>query len=590
MTPHSHIPNQNQLNSDDMYVRLGLEVGCDEEAIRHAYRSLVRLYSPERNPEEFKRVREAFEVLGFHETRAAYDLTRPSTLDAMCAQAESELGAGRHEAAEHLFKRVLVENSELHRVRNLLGLCFLYQNKAGEALNQYDRLLREPSPLPVWFSNRAHALVRLERYPEAEYDFTEGVSRANDPSEMSARIGELAEFYIGRNQYEKAKACVQEKIPTRQVPTFEHAALLLKLLRIELISGKEEAVKKAMQRAVAVAKTNDEKQFVAYRVGMLAVELIRVDAYSRGALLASESKQLQPGDIDYEALHATADAIEHHRHQEALRLVRSHVSYAEDGWLASIGPVIKRYCDTHRAFDGMAYLSSPPMMRTINSLGTMLYGRSEIDVQTESYVATLYFGVLFLPIVPLSRYRVRDAKPSGWHFLGQVPFRRHQKMHLAISVTALAILLLFGLAPTDSRKASNSGVDAPLTIADTSAARPQSLQLTTMPTADQSVWEGTVVNDAYPTLKSHLRLALESAADTTAAKVTIDPPLSGSGDGLAIVSKNGDVAVVSASTSDTIVWRASRTGDVLTGRYAIVGGPAIHQTGSWRVHRSRATQ
>lgn len=581
--------SQSQLNSDDMYVRLGLPVDCDEEAVRHAYRTLVRQYSPERNPEEFKRIREAYEVLGSAEHRVEYDRSRPSRIDSMCAEAEDQFGAGSYDTAEHLFKRVLVEHPGLHKARNFLGLCFLYQNKAGEALQQYDRLLREPSPFPVWFSNRAHALMRLSRFPEAENDFKEGVARACDIADVCVRTCELADFYIGRSQYDQARSCIEARIPAKPAPTFEHASLLLKLLRIELLSGKEDTVRKAVRRAVVVAQSNDEKQFVAFRFGSLAVELIRADAYSRAAQMALQAKQLQSEDIDYEALHATADAIEHHRHQEALRLVRSHVSYAEGGWLASIGPVIKQYCQSHKAFDGMEHLSSPPTMRTINTLGTMLYGRSELDAQTESYVATLYFGVLFLPIFPLSCYRVRDAKPSGWHFLGQVPFRRQQKAHLAISLAVIAVLLLFGVASPNPSQPSTASVETPLAASVSSKVGSSTLQLTPAPSADESVWEGTVVNDAYPALRSHMRLALESSADTTAAKLMIDPPLSGSGDALAIVAKNGDVAVISMSVRDTIVWRATRTGDVLAGRYAIVGGPSIHQMGWWRVHRATAT-
>lgn len=72
--------------SDDPYAVLGLASGATAEDVRRAYFRLVRLYTPETHPEDFKRVRTAYEtlrsplrraelaVLAFEETAAAVDL------------------------------------------------------------------------------------------------------------------------------------------------------------------------------------------------------------------------------------------------------------------------------------------------------------------------------------------------------------------------------------------------------------------------------------------------------------------------------------------------------------------------------------
>jgi curved DNA-binding protein CbpA len=48
---------------DDPYKQLGLEPGAGSEEIRRAYRTLVRRYPPELNPERFARIHNAYERL-----------------------------------------------------------------------------------------------------------------------------------------------------------------------------------------------------------------------------------------------------------------------------------------------------------------------------------------------------------------------------------------------------------------------------------------------------------------------------------------------------------------------------------------------
>lgn len=47
----------------DPYATLGLERSASAEEVKRAYFALVRTYPPERNPEQFKRIRAAYERL-----------------------------------------------------------------------------------------------------------------------------------------------------------------------------------------------------------------------------------------------------------------------------------------------------------------------------------------------------------------------------------------------------------------------------------------------------------------------------------------------------------------------------------------------
>jgi curved DNA-binding protein CbpA len=86
---------------DDPYVVLGLQRGATSEQVRQAYFRMVRVHTPEAHPQEFKRVREAYEalrsprhrtelaVLAFEESVAEVDLD----LLAQAVESEVDLAA-----------------------------------------------------------------------------------------------------------------------------------------------------------------------------------------------------------------------------------------------------------------------------------------------------------------------------------------------------------------------------------------------------------------------------------------------------------------------------------------------------------------
>lgn len=87
----------------------------------------------------------------------------------------------------------------------------------------------------------------------------------------------------------------------------------------------------------------------------------------------------------------------------------------------------------------MQPISAAPTLYTINGIGTKLYGRRGMHAASGTYVATLYFVVLFVPVMPLRCYRVRDGEGGGWHFIGRVPFSQNEKIHAWGVAAALAL-------------------------------------------------------------------------------------------------------------------------------------------------------
>ncbi len=92
-------------------------------------------------------------------------------------------------------------------------------------------------------------------------------------------------------------------------------------------------------------------------------------------------------------------------------------------------------------------IHSAPSLFTFNGIGTMLYGRQDFDPSDGTYFATLWFTVLFLPIVPLRQYLVADAGGGAYHFLGRVSVSRGPR-RVAWTLAALVVAAVAAVAAT----------------------------------------------------------------------------------------------------------------------------------------------
>src|SRR5262245_6908207 len=79
----------------DPYNMLGLSADSDDETIRRRYLELVRQYSPERHPEKFAAIRQAYESLRDLDTRLRYRLFE----------------AGKNESIEAIIEEISCQSS-----------------------------------------------------------------------------------------------------------------------------------------------------------------------------------------------------------------------------------------------------------------------------------------------------------------------------------------------------------------------------------------------------------------------------------------------------------------------------------------------
>jgi hypothetical protein len=116
---------------------------------------------------------------------------------------------------------------------------------------------------------------------------------------------------------------------------------------------------------------------------------------------------------------------------------------------------IRKSARKQRIFGALEPISSAPMLGTINGFGCTIYGNSNHDPESGSYEVTHYFVALFVPILPIARYRVIWAGGNKYQFLGKLPLRKVDRWHLGI-VAAAMIVMLISFAISSKQGASSA--------------------------------------------------------------------------------------------------------------------------------------
>lgn len=153
-----------------------------------------------------------------------------------------------------------------------------------------------------------------------------------------------------------------------------------------------------------------------------------------------------------------------HSYELALDAISLAIAICLDGELTekleSDRKTAEQHAFEHRITEDLEPIDSAPSLSTINGWGTTLYGSSDRETRTGSYFTTRYFTAFFIPLCPLSRYRVRRVADGRYQFLGRAPFRTIDKVHVGAFVAAILICFV-SLAATSNTNVPTAGrVDA----------------------------------------------------------------------------------------------------------------------------------
>lgn len=140
------------------YKVLGLETSASKQEIKKAYFRLIRTYTPEKQPEKFMEIREAYEYLQDESNRSHIEAisTIPQEFQKPYEQVLLFMQANDYEKAASLCQEVLhIASIEAFEV--LLGTCYIETDNPGKAINTWENLCKNKPDNLTYLENLGDA-------------------------------------------------------------------------------------------------------------------------------------------------------------------------------------------------------------------------------------------------------------------------------------------------------------------------------------------------------------------------------------------------------------------------------------------------
>ena len=137
----------------ELYQTLEIVPGASAEEVKRSYYRLVRKYSPEKAPERFKLIREAYDTLYDPKARQDYDALQQygEEISRLTSEAEEKMSNEEWGAAVSIWKRILILRPNANGARQMLGVCYVREQNWDNALKVCQRLVRDNPDEPSYY-------------------------------------------------------------------------------------------------------------------------------------------------------------------------------------------------------------------------------------------------------------------------------------------------------------------------------------------------------------------------------------------------------------------------------------------------------
>lgn len=274
------------MNTDleNPYLVLGVERTADDRAIKKAYVALVRKFPPEKHPEDFKRIRAAYELLLNADARARFDdgekgyAEYGEELSKRLEDADQAMNEKNLELAREILKPLAERFPDASVVKEKLGFACLVSDDFEGALAQFNALVLKEPENPRHHLHCAFALSRLERFPQVEKALIEA-SRL-DPKDVRVALS-LVDFYIGRGRTNEAVNAASAMIPKLDPGSLQVVVFALRKVEARAKVGHDIECDAAIDEVSELVRTSADKNLGAYVSSQLAEVAAKLFATKR---------------------------------------------------------------------------------------------------------------------------------------------------------------------------------------------------------------------------------------------------------------------------------------------------------------------
>jgi len=296
-------------HADDLYRRLGLESGATPANIKRAFVAAVKKHPPEKDAENYKLIREAYDTLGNEQSRHEYDSRSAYGPD--IAELEEQLTQARHDENTsqqiRLLKKLIILAPKIGLYRNSLGLAFMENEDYSSAETQFERANEIDKRNPVYLLNIGHALSEQGHHDEAESMFRKAWDL--DPEDYSAPRALAKLLFFEMEQVVEAHEVLDKAILADDSVDFQDFFCMHDKIFFYVLARDENGTDKEIAKITEVANAPEDREFAAYTFAHMAAQLSEVNSFVMAGKLAKAGLDLKPDDENLQDLNRSASRM-----------------------------------------------------------------------------------------------------------------------------------------------------------------------------------------------------------------------------------------------------------------------------------------
>lgn len=289
------------------YDALGVAEDASEKQIKAAFFKKVRQHPPEQDPDGYKAIREAYDVLSNPVARKEYDnmaaygeeiKALEDEADALLQQEPPQV-----DAALKKLKKAVVLGPEIGLLRNRLGDAYYLNEEYQQALVQFNKAIDLDGSNPAYRLNKGHAQQELGRMQAAERTFR-AVWEEDTGDYAAARA--LAGALFQQERADEAHDVLDTAIWDDGKLDFEDFFCYYDKLTYYVYQGETETLKEELDTVARLPESEDDRQFAAFMLGRSGYQLYELNVFDLAHEFVDTATDLDP---ENEALRDLAEHV-----------------------------------------------------------------------------------------------------------------------------------------------------------------------------------------------------------------------------------------------------------------------------------------
>jgi tetratricopeptide (TPR) repeat protein len=278
----------------DLYETLDLTIEANEQEIKKAYFKKIREFPAEKEPEMFRKIRQAYETLSNENSRAEYDAlaTYGEEIQHLLDEGQTFLNNGDFKRAGQFFKKILMIEPTFQTARNYYALSLAYSGEYDKAFTQFDRLIKKSPENATYFYNYGFTLVKANRFDEGTFYLSKALRL--DPSDVNILFS-IVDCYVDNKNFQKARQTIEREMDNLVGQSNFQMVYLFKLLEVNIISSNQQEVDQTIERIDRWVLINpDELNSVTRELSLLAIKFAKAKRYNIANLLIHKALKHEP--------------------------------------------------------------------------------------------------------------------------------------------------------------------------------------------------------------------------------------------------------------------------------------------------------